>query len=261
MFGFSKEHKRIQVRFFEVGADKPFAQSDVPVEQLPDTFEIDTTLHLGSDDWSVSKAVPPTKAEFRKSGKISVYLYKPKITNVPLHELLYSLPTISDSLPDLVDTQSLENVLVLHEDDWRQVELVSADQMNLVHREIDSVREIREKHRVGSGFRALHIRKLVTAPLSTAALSVRELQKQFGVSHEYAGVAFNRTAAVIKSGFAFRASNSWVFWGQTRADGALSTVCIRTEGELSPLASRELESFLSAHKLLFVDWVRLETAP
>jgi hypothetical protein len=261
MFGFFNERKRIKVQFFEVGADKPFAQSDVPVDQLPDTFEIDTTLHLGSDDWSVSKAIPPTKSEFRKSGKVSVYLYKPKITNVPISELLYSLPTISDLLPDLVATNSLEDVVVLHEDDWRQVELISADQIKRVHQEISSIREIHEKHRVESGFKSLHVRKLITTPLAAATISLQELKKHFGVGHEYAGVAFNRTAAVIRNGFAFRASNSWLFWGQMTKNGTLSIVCIRADGEPSPIASRDLESFLFTHRLLFVDWARLDVVP
>jgi len=53
MFGFAKDFKHIQVLFFEVGAVKPFAQSELPVEQLPDTFQIETTLHIGNDDWMV----------------------------------------------------------------------------------------------------------------------------------------------------------------------------------------------------------------
>jgi hypothetical protein len=166
MFGFFKDYKRIQVGFYKVGADKAFAPSDVPIEQLPDTFEIDTTLHLGSADWAVSKAVPPTKAEFRKSGKISLYLYQPKTANVPVSELLYSLPTISDSLPDLVHTKSLENILVVHEDDWRQIELISTRHADAVRQELASIQDIHAKHRAGSGFTTLHVRKLIIAPLS-----------------------------------------------------------------------------------------------
>src|SRR5262249_49848811 len=156
---------------------------------LPDTFEIDTTLHIGSDSWTVSQAIPSTKAEFRKSGKVSLYLHKPKVTTVPIAELLYSLPTVSDALPELVDQKSLENIVVFHEDDWRQVELVSAKQSDLVEQELSSIREIYEKQRVESGFKALHVRKLVTAPLSTSHLSLAELKKTVGMSHEYAGVA------------------------------------------------------------------------
>lgn len=47
MFGFGKDKSVIQVRFYEGKSETPFAVSNVPIDQLPDTFEIDTTMHLG----------------------------------------------------------------------------------------------------------------------------------------------------------------------------------------------------------------------
>jgi hypothetical protein len=38
----------------------------MPPDDLPESFEIDTTLHLGDSNWSVVHAEPQTKAEFTK---------------------------------------------------------------------------------------------------------------------------------------------------------------------------------------------------
>ena len=46
----------------------------MPIEQLPDTFEIDTTMHLGEEDWTLVEAVPSQKTEFKKSGFIKLTL-------------------------------------------------------------------------------------------------------------------------------------------------------------------------------------------
>ncbi len=48
----------------------------MPVEDLPDTFEVNTTLHLGEDDWSVVHADPLTKADFSRTGKLIIRLRK-----------------------------------------------------------------------------------------------------------------------------------------------------------------------------------------
>ena len=53
-----------------------FASSKMPPVDLPDSFKIDTTLHLGDDNWSVIHAEPQTKAEFTKSGKLTLRLRK-----------------------------------------------------------------------------------------------------------------------------------------------------------------------------------------
>lgn len=69
MFGFGKKHTTIRVEFVKQGESAPFMRSDVPIDSLPDTFEIDTTLHIKEEEWQVVSALPPQKSEFRKTGK------------------------------------------------------------------------------------------------------------------------------------------------------------------------------------------------
>lgn len=66
MFAFGKNKRVIEIKFYEGKRETPFAVSNVPIEQLPDTFEIDTTMHLGGDDWKVLRTEPAEKTKFKK---------------------------------------------------------------------------------------------------------------------------------------------------------------------------------------------------
>ena len=253
MFGLNKNHKTIQVQFFENGSDKPFAQSAIPIEQLPDSFEVSTTLHIANVDWRVDHAEPANKAEFRKTGNLRIYLYKAKTITVAPSDLLFSLATISDILPNLV-AAPLENIFVVHEDDWRQVELISRDFEHAVKEEFAAIRGIYENHRQGVAFKKLHVRKLIPTPLSGSALPLDEVKQIFGVAHEYLGVAFSSAAAVVDGGFAFRASNEAVLWGDQSETGLITTFCVSGHPELQ--FSQPMADFLNNHNLLFADWLR-----
>ena len=68
--------RKVTVTFIDDATGAAFASSKMPPDNLPESFEIDTTLHLGDDDWSVVHAEPHKKAEFTKSGKLTLRLRK-----------------------------------------------------------------------------------------------------------------------------------------------------------------------------------------
>ena len=86
-------------------------------------------------------------------------------------------------------------------------------------------------------------------------------RRSFGVSHEYAGIAFSRAAAVIEGGFAFRTRNAWILWGQATPEGAISSLCFRLDDSADPARDAPLNDLLRKYKLLFVDWNRLLVLP
>ena len=55
-------YSTIQVLFIDASTKKPFGQSDVPLTALPETFALETTMHLGNQDWQVIGAEPMTAA-------------------------------------------------------------------------------------------------------------------------------------------------------------------------------------------------------
>ncbi|MEW8495483.1 MAG: hypothetical protein AB2604_16895 [Candidatus Thiodiazotropha taylori] len=258
MFGFGKDKSVIEVKFYEGKSEAPFAVSNVPIEQLPDTFEIDTTMHLGEDDWRVLGAEPAEKTKFRKSGKLNLYLAKSEITQIDPNELLYSLPTISNDLAGVENAESLENVAVFREDDWRQFEFVVRNYESIIDEEFGHIKNIYENHREGVGFKQLHLREKIVTPLENTPLTLNVLGESFEIVKKYKGVAFNNTAATIIGGFAMQTESGWVLWGQVNESGKILVLNISQTRESNIVGiSGKIDKFTEKHGLYLIDWPRL----
>ena len=97
MFGF-KRKQTARVEFFEQGTEEPFAVTDMPFEQIPESFEVDTTMHLGEDDWSVVRAEPSRRTEIEKQGSLNLYLRK--IVQMAPQDISYSQVDITETFGD-----------------------------------------------------------------------------------------------------------------------------------------------------------------
>ncbi len=98
--------------------------TSIPIDQLPDTFEADTTMYIGQDEWFIESADPRKKDDFKKTKKLTLVIRK--IEWVDPKKLLYSLPTICNYLGDVNEGLSKdEHVLEIMEDDWRNIEFIS----------------------------------------------------------------------------------------------------------------------------------------
>lgn len=257
MFGWGKKKpKTIEVTLIELDKDEAFGVSQVPVDQLPDTFEINTTLHLGDVDWQVVEARPATKAEFREIGKVTVVLAKQEIFNIDPANILFSLPTISNDMAIVEAASSLENVLVLHEDDWRQFEFLSAGLNELVQQEIQDILAIYHTQREESGFKQLHVRRRIAEPLPSVALPLESLAQAFQIEKRFNGVAFKNAAATIVNGFAWQTGSGWNLWGQTDTQGNLVVLCLLPPQDAdAAIMANKIDDFVLANNLLLIDWV------
>jgi hypothetical protein len=261
MFGFKKKSSDVHVAFYEQGKLEPFSQTLLPIERLPDTFEIETTLNIRGEEWMVSSARPATKEKFRKTGHVQVFLYKPVVGHMPPGDIMFSLPTISDDIGGLEDSPSLENVFVVHEDDWRQQELVSRRFIDDVSMELESIRQIYDTQREGLGFKSLHVRSSIPSPLQDVRLILTDLKTKLGAVHDYRGVAFNNVAAVVRNGFAFRIAQGSIVWGQRREGDEVAVTCVRLIETPSLEGLAPFDRLQAEFELLFVDWVRMIAAP
>jgi len=257
MFGWGKKKlKTVEVTLIELGKDETFGVSQVPVDQLPDTFEINTTLHLGSVDWQVVEARPATKVEFRETGKVTVVLAKQEIFNIEPTNVLFSLPTISNDMAMVEAVSSLEDVLILLEDDWRQFEFLSISLNDLVHQEIQDILAIYHTQCEESGFKQLHVRKRIPEPLSGVTLPLESLAQAFDIKKRFSGVAFNNSAATIVNGFAWQTGSGWIFWGQTDAQGNLVVLCLLPPHDAdAEIMAKKIDDFALLNDLLLIDWV------
>ena len=65
---------KIHVEFINVKDKSLIAVSDMPPEQLPDTFAINTTLEMMNRKWVVENTDPIEKSKFLQTRKLRVFL-------------------------------------------------------------------------------------------------------------------------------------------------------------------------------------------
>jgi hypothetical protein len=255
----TQDHEVVHVRFYDQATGGRFAESRVPAGQLPQSFEARTTLHLNDVDWEVVEARPATSAEFRRSGKLTLILRRVVTAAVDPGELLFSLPTIAnDALPPVVPGSSKLDVhtIEIHEDDWRQVEWVSASAGDAIAAELEAVRRIYDQERQGVGFKKLHLRRAIPVPLAGRSFSLADLRSALGPAATWlAGFAYLGVAGVVDSSFAVRLISSIEIFGLAPG-GAVQAVCFantRTNNVPRPDVEN-LAGFAAAHDLVLVDW-------
>jgi hypothetical protein len=235
----------VHVRFLSAEGEALLGEVDLPAEQLPESFEARTTLQLGEQTWEVVRAEPLTRAEYARTGALTVVLHPLQVDQVPVEKLLYSLPTICDTLPAIAPASSKlgKRVLEMHEDDWRQVELVSSALRATVLAELEGVRRALGT-RAQVGFRELHLRREPAAPLAGHRLGKGDLVQGAG----FDGVAFAGAAGLVAGGFAVDAGD-YVLYGID--DGGITTLGVHGA---RPDAAVALAELCARHKLLLVDW-------
>jgi len=175
----------------------------------------------------------------------------------------YLIPTMCSDLGELIKAlpgaDAAKNCLSIHEDDWRQVELVSQSQSKLVACEIASVRAIYEHKRNDTGFTALHLRSQFNA-LENCQLSVHDLKAKLGCQSTYAGISYfldhTKSEGLVKDGFAFQGAGGLTVYG-VEAGGYATSIGIVPQGvnDVAGAASTLLK-LLKEHKLSLVDWCR-----
>lgn len=247
----------VTVTFVDADTGQVMARSDLPATQLPDSFAVDTTLHLGDDPWAVERAEPLTAAEAVAAGRLVLTVRR--LQRVSPQELLFSLPTICDALP-AVDAPSSTSTepLVLHEDDWRQVELVSRGLAPAVETELDAIRRVytRHGHRGADdrivAFREIHVRSITSIAYPLSWPRLRDLLP--AADHEYAGVQFSGSTGLVVGSFAL-GFGPLTCYGILEEDQAPVVGLHLTAGAGAvPVAA--LQAVLRGFDLAVVDWCR-----
>jgi hypothetical protein len=167
------EQEPVEVLFVDADSGDTIARSDVPGDQLPQSFaDASTTVQLQGVPWTVV-AEPPHASLFRAWHQLTLRVRRQQLLDP--QEILFSLPTICDALPAVVDPDPatlLGDRLILDEDDWRQVELVAATALPAVEQELTQIGDIFDRHThhtvagIAAGFTQTHVRTPPTEPLA-----------------------------------------------------------------------------------------------
>lgn len=254
--------KLVRVMFVDAVTGAQIGRSELPVGQLPESFREQTTLELAGSTWSVERAEPPTAAEFAETGRLTMMLRR--IETVSPADVLYSLPTICATLPTPTATPGDDHRSELHEDDWRQVEMVTADLATVVQTELDAVRRSYERYARRTedgrvyGFQGIHVRTEPVRPLSVA-VSRRRLSSLLGAGVvNRGGVGFRGQRGVVPSSFAM-AVGPLLLYGLADGD-AVAVLALHPDPNPrpgpAPAVATRLEQAMRSANLLLVDWCR-----
>lgn len=244
--------RKVAVTFIDDASGETFARSDMQPENLPETFAKQTTLHLGDEDWSVVDAVPQTRAEYVKSGALTLRLRR--VLKMNPADILFSLPTICDQIEKCSEEPLTGDELVLLEDDWRQFEFVSHSLAATVEEEIVKIREIYKSQKVGPGFRKLHLRQKLYPPIITS-ITLADIDAAFGNSLAFSGVCYKGALSPIQSAFSFKTPGGMHSYGMVNGDN----VCALAFAH-DPASSKDdaaiFAKFADSFSLDLVNWCR-----
>ncbi|PSB57530.1 hypothetical protein C7B77_07995, partial [Chamaesiphon polymorphus CCALA 037] len=155
----------IEVTFIDALTDESLGVTQIPANNLPDSFERDTIINLSGADWNVLNARPKTRTQYTKSKTLILWIRQIELVNP--QDILYSLPSICDPIPEVNDRDVSGDELTIAEDDWRQFELVSTKLDDKVDREISKIRFIHDNTKERIGWREIHIRKKPEIPIAS----------------------------------------------------------------------------------------------
>lgn len=234
----------IHVTFIDASSNRVIAETNMPPEQLPESFALPTTLHLGSDDWDVEEADPSERAGYVSSGRLRLVVRK--IETMDPSQILFSLPTLEDALPPLREGDGT-GALALHEDDWRQHEFVSGRLRPEIEAELEQIRTIHSQQ-VGIGYERVHVRSRIPQPLAGIELPVSVVGTALGQS-KWSGVTVG--GALVVDGIAF-ATHGGAVYGRTE-QGRAVVLALAGDPDPAPLRALAME-----YDLVLVDWLRAE---
>ncbi|MGW5355223.1 hypothetical protein ACWERV_32480 [Streptomyces sp. NPDC004031] len=241
-------------------------RTELAPEQLPESFEHATRLDIAGESWDVVRADPPTAPEFVAGGSLVLTLSRVQVA-AP-EGVKYSLPTVYDALPPTVPAQAGSGGLFLiHEDDWRQTEMVSRQVAGEAETEAElrAIRRIHQEHSrlVGHGdsslraFDMIHIRRAPAAPLA-ADVSRRRLSELLpGVSTPYTGVSYDGGRSRVAGSFAVDAG-PFTLYGRAQGDQVTVLCLTPSASTVGPDAAAgptsALGQAMGEFGLVLIDW-------
>lgn len=245
--------QKITVLFIDDQTGAAIAKTELAPADVPESFAVDTTLHLGDTDWSVVHAEPATREECTRSGSLTLRLHR--IEKIDPATILFSLPSICARLAAIGAGLLQGDELLMAEDDWRQVELVSRQFAAEAEAEIQAIRTIHEQEWTGVAWRNLHVRTRPDPPIA-APLTRADVARYFG-GVAFRGVAYRGDDGPIESGFSFTAGDGFQGYG-VEEDGGVTVFGI-VQHTPAPPPERSIDALVEMARefdLLLVDWCR-----
>jgi len=177
-----------------------------------------------------------------------------KVTQVDPRSILFSLPTICDTLPPLVPTAAPQGVPTLHEDDWRQVEFVGANDRPAVASEIQALQRFKTDNRASIGWKACFVRRERPNGIADSHLSFAELLRAVKSPASPLAVSSVEGVHPVEGGFAISLDSESFLYGFHHDDLVL-VLGLQPDGHpISDNTVSTLRAISARFQLILVDW-------
>ncbi len=249
-----KSNSNIRVEFVNALTGQPMSVSEVPADDLPDVFDTESEIAIADTRYEIVEARPAFKKEFAKKGVVTLKLRELELADPG--KVLFSLPTIDTGAPRPGDRECPPSkLLTINEDDWRQIEFVSMSHLPGIRKELDAIERVYREHRQGAGFREIHLREEIAAPLWDTLLPVKKAQNGLGCQRKLEGFSCGGSRRPAAGSFAFESDLGMKFFGLQTKHIATSLCCsVRTSPKDPGLAAQRLAAFTTEYSLVYVDW-------
>ena len=243
---FGKNYK-IKVQFIDNFNGQIIGVSEMTTDQLPETFSVQKTMHIQGEDWNVEEAIPENATEFIHTK--SLVLKMRKVNKMNQNDIWFSLPTISNEFPQLIEmTNQTDFDITIHEDDYRQREFLNISSLPVVGEECVGIKNIWVNQSKKSDnytlFKTCFIRENIGSPNLTIPFhNLQNLLHRNSVGQ----VIINNN--ILKNGISIKTENT-IFFGILIAD-TVTELCISQWNENSVSEILEINK---AFNLLFVNW-------
>ena len=250
---FGKSNK-VRVQFIDALTGNTIGTSKMPPEQLPETFEVQTTMHLNDEDWSIEEAIPAHSKDFLETKELILKMRK--VEKINPQDLLYSVPTISNEIPQPFYSGLFNGFeYSILDDDWRQNEFLSRSSFPLIEIEMKKIEELKKNHskELDSGFTAFkscHVRDIIGEPKLELSLPIiKDILK----TDKVGSLKIATSNQYVKNGFSMK-THYTTFYGIFE-DGIVTQFCI---GEFTDNTSNEIQNITNEFDLLFVSWYQCQ---
>jgi hypothetical protein len=242
----------IEVTFIDDSNGRSIGVTHIPANNLPESFERDTTINLSGVDWQVNNARPKTRAQYTKSKSLILWIDRIELMNP--QNILYSLPSICDVVPG-VNNKSLSGTeLTIAEDDWRQFELISHKLADKVDTEIAKIQLIHETASVDVGWREMYVRTKPAIPIVNN-IALTHLASILKVSTKSTGITYHGCQSPISDGYSFQLNDDFSIYG-VAPSSKVQVIAIGQDFNVSPNAESidRLQQLARKFNLDLVHW-------
>lgn len=181
-----------------------------------------------------------------------------KTQTIDPSKILFTVPTLSDDIAPLEQLEGppSKDALVLHEDDWCQVEFLPRDRLVALQRIFQEYKAFELANRTNHGWRNVYVRKLQRTPLITGADALHRLESLLGIGTGPAPILHSSGTIIGRpvNGFSIELGGTITLYGYTTMDGI--PVLAASVGP-QPDDRLLTNAFLKLHHdagLILVDW-------